>query len=155
ALPARALVPGRAGRGHPSAEQPAGAGHRGRGRQRALARSRARPDRLGGPGVPRAPARGPRSECMTTLLRRIGLRHLTAQPLRSVLVLFAVALGVTMLAAVQLINASTRRAFGEAIDEVAGRANLQVIGPESGFPDSVRDTVRGVAGVDTAVPLVF
>ena len=92
---------------------------------------------------------------MLPILRRVGFRHLTARPLRSALVVLAVALGVSMLTAVQLINASTRQAFRAAVDEVAGRAALQVTGPESGFPEELREIIQGVPGVTAAVPLVL
>src|SRR5713101_1452562 len=64
-----------------------------------------------------------------------------------------VGLGVALVVAIRVINASTLAAFTDAIEDLAGTAALQVRGPGP-FPETVAERLRTVAGVDHAVPIV-
>jgi len=70
-------------------------------------------------------------------------------------VVIALALGVALVCAMDLVNRSVLRAFVEVVDTMAGRAALQVTaGPGGVFPEDVAVAVARVPGVDLAVPVV-
>jgi len=90
-----------------------------------------------------------------SLLRKVNLRQLRAHPGRAVLAVCAVALGVSLVLAVELINQAVFAAFRETIEGTAGRAQLQVVGTtEVGLPEQVLETVRSAPGVAVAVPII-
>ncbi|MET0340311.1 MAG: FtsX-like permease family protein [Polyangiales bacterium] len=84
---------------------------------------------------------------MRTLLREISLRHLLHSPLRSALVVMGIALGVCVLAAVLMTNASLVAAFEDMVARVAGKSDLTVAGSDAGFPYELLDAVSAVEGV--------
>jgi putative ABC transport system permease protein len=83
----------------------------------------------------------------------LAWRELLRHPLRSALTAGGVACGVTLVVAIQSINASTLAAFTDAIEDLAGTAALQVRG-RGPFDETLADTIRALPGVDHAVPIV-
>lgn len=74
---------------------------------------------------------------------------------RLILTVVCVALGVTLVVAFQVMNASVLSSFLETADAMAGRAALTVeAGDGVAFSESVVEAVSGVEGVTLAVPLV-
>ncbi len=74
---------------------------------------------------------------------------------RLALSVLAVALGVALVVAIQLMNAAVLAAFLDTIDGMAGRAALSIrTGEGLSFDESVLETVKAVPGVQLAVPLV-
>jgi putative ABC transport system permease protein len=84
---------------------------------------------------------------MLSLLRLVSLRHVVGSPLRALLTLIGVAVGVATLVGIAAINRSVMEAFRSTIDTVAGKADLTVAAETSGFPEELLDTVRAVPGV--------
>jgi putative ABC transport system permease protein len=67
----------------------------------------------------------------------------------------ALALGVALVCAMDLVNRAVLRAFVEVIDTMAGRAALQVANGQGGiFPEEIADRIAAVPGVELAVPVV-
>ena len=66
------------------------------------------------------------------LVRFVSLRRITAAPIRSLLTLLGVALGVAMLVGMAAANASILGAFGELVDRASGKAALEVVQGEVG-----------------------
>ncbi len=67
----------------------------------------------------------------------------------------ALALGVALVCAIDLVNRAVLQAFSEIIDTMAGRAALQVSAGEGGlFAEDVAASVGEVPGVELAVPVV-
>lgn len=86
---------------------------------------------------------------------RLPLRFLRASYTRLALSVIALALGVALVCAIDLVNRAVLRAFSEVIDTMAGRAALQVSAGEGGlFPESVAASIAEVPGVELAVPVV-
>ncbi|MCC7380569.1 MAG: ABC transporter permease [Deltaproteobacteria bacterium] len=81
------------------------------------------------------------------LVRWISLRHLARAPLRTLLVLLGIALGVAMLVATAAVNESVRRAFSESVHRVIGPADLVVSGGEVGVGVELIDALVEVEGV--------
>lgn len=89
-----------------------------------------------------------------SLLRRASLRYQRQHPWLLALSVLGVALGVAMVVAIDLGNASARRAFALSAETVAGRATHQVTGAAGTLPDSVYRQVRVALGVRAAAPVV-
>ncbi len=84
---------------------------------------------------------------MWSLIRLVSLRHVFGSPLRALLTLVGVAVGVATLVGIAAINRSVMEAFRSTIDTVAGKADLTVAAETSGFPEELLETVRAVPGV--------
>ena len=86
---------------------------------------------------------------------RLPIRFLRGNHGRLALTVLALALGVALVCAIDLVNRAVLRAFVEVVDTMAGRAALQITAGESGlFAEDVAATVAGVTGVELAVPVV-
>ena len=85
----------------------------------------------------------------------VPLCFLRASYGRLILTVGALASGVALVCAIDLVNQSVLRAFVEVIDTMTGRAALQVTGGSGGlFAENVADIVGAVGGVELAVPVV-
>lgn len=84
---------------------------------------------------------------MWALLRLVSIRHVFGSPLRSLLTLIGVSVGVATLVGIASINRSVMDAFRSTIDTVAGKADLTVASESTGFPEELLETVRAVPGV--------
>src|SRR5215831_7349893 len=86
---------------------------------------------------------------------RMAFRHVQAGFGRMVLSVVALALGVALVVAVELMNAAVLDSFLDTVDGMAGRAALTVTGGEGlTFDESIVGRVAAVPGVSLAVPLV-
>ncbi|MGF2075708.1 hypothetical protein, partial [Enterococcus casseliflavus] len=56
--------------------------------------------------------------------------------------------------AIQIINRSTSASFKESIEATAGKAQLIIVGGETGFSDSVLKDVIKTPGIAHAVPMI-
>ncbi len=90
------------------------------------------------------------------LFRVLHMRQLTRQPVRVVLALVAVGSGVALTVAAALLLSSFEHAVEELQRDLAGPAELRVIGPlgRGGLDDAVTEKVAAVPGVEAAVPMV-
>jgi len=93
---------------------------------------------------------------MWPLLRRISLRDYIGAPGRLALMLGGIAMGVALIAALGIINASVLANFRASLERAAGRAALQVVlgTGEVGFDERVRETVAKDPDVENAFGLV-
>ncbi|WP_018881163.1 ABC transporter permease [Thioalkalivibrio sp. ALE30] len=90
---------------------------------------------------------------MSLLVLRAWLRDWRRRPLQRLLTLVGVIIGVAVVLAVDLANQSAQRAFDRSMDEVAGAATHQVLGPASGFDEALYRELR-VAGWRDTAPIV-
>jgi putative ABC transport system permease protein len=79
-------------------------------------------------------------------------RHLRRHPLRSLLNILSVALGVTVYLATQIANHSANRAFAATVDLVAGKAELEIRAPH--LPETSFPMVAATNGISAATPIV-
>ncbi|MBZ0160188.1 MAG: ABC transporter permease [bacterium] len=82
------------------------------------------------------------------------LRHLWTSPVRVLVTVTGVAIGVATFTAIQATNESVLRSFTRAIDLVAGRATLEISGGEPGIDERLLPAVQRVEGVSAAAPIV-
>ena len=91
---------------------------------------------------------------MLRLLRTISWRHARRHRLRTLLTFLGMALGVAVIIAIALVNRSLSTSFQSTIEQIAGKAVLQVSNSESGMPESVLSAVRDTEGVQDAAAAV-
>ena len=87
---------------------------------------------------------------MLTLLRRLSARHLSSSPVRSGLVVLGIALGVAVVVATRATSAGMVASFDELVARTAARADLLVVGNESGIPGELAAELSAVPGVEHA-----
>ena len=90
---------------------------------------------------------------MSPTLLRAASRHLARHPGQAGLALAGVALGVAVVASIDLANQSARRAFELATEAVTGRATHEVVGGSAGVDERLYARLR-LGGVDPAAPIV-
>lgn len=91
---------------------------------------------------------------MSALLGRLFLASLLRRRLATALSLLAIALGVALGLAVQLIHAAALDEFGRGMRLIAGDADLQLIGPREGFDEAIYPVLALRPEVAEASPLL-
>ena len=81
--------------------------------------------------------------------------HVRQWPLRTLLTIVGVALGVSASVAVRTANVDVLRSFEQTVMTVAGPTTLEVSGGETGLDEQVMTRVRTVAGVTSASPVIL
>ncbi len=69
------------------------------------------------------------------LFRQFILRHLAKEKLQAFATVLGIALGIAVVIAIQMTNASSLRGFEKAIETVSGKTSLEVIGPGLGIDE--------------------
>ena len=87
---------------------------------------------------------------MLRLLTTVSWRHVKRHRLRTALTFFGIALGVAVIVAIAAVNHSLTTSFQSTIDQIAGKAVLQVANGESGIAESLFPLIRDTAGVRDA-----
>ena len=87
------------------------------------------------------------------LLQTVSLPRFREHRLRTALTVLGISLGVAMLIAVVLVNRSILRSFADTLDDISGKADLEVTAAAS-FEEDKLDQIRGVPGVARATPVL-
>src|SRR5688572_12773780 len=90
------------------------------------------------------------------LLARSGRRHWQRHPWQAVLAVAGIALGVAMVAAVDLASESARASYRWTAETLAGRATHHVLGLTGRLPDSLYARLRLAGlrdGMDRPLPM--
>jgi putative ABC transport system permease protein len=90
---------------------------------------------------------------MLCLLRLFNLRHLRRKPLETVLCLLGIALGVAVMAGIELANQNALRSFRRTVEAVTGKATHQILGGPAGIPDSLAAAILSRSEVQ-ATPIL-
>lgn len=91
---------------------------------------------------------------MTPLLWRALLRYPLRHPWQLGLAILGIALGVAVVVAVDLANASARRSFELASNRVTGHATHRIVGSHRGIPEELYVRLRIERGLRLAAPVV-
>jgi putative ABC transport system permease protein len=91
---------------------------------------------------------------MLRLLTTISWRHARRHRLRTALTFLGMALGVAVIVAIALVNRTLTTSFQSTIEQIAGKAVLQVTNSESGMAESVYPIVRDTDGVQDVAAVV-
>jgi putative ABC transport system permease protein len=84
----------------------------------------------------------------------IGRRYLIRHLWQSILMVIGITLGVAVVVAVDLANASASRAFDLSTESVVGRATHQISGGPTGLDENVYTRLRRAGVADAAAPVV-
>ncbi len=88
------------------------------------------------------------------LIFNIGLQYLLRHPWQTALMILGITLGVAVVVAIDIANASASRAFDLSTEAVAGRATHQIIGGPSGLEEEVYVNLAVSGVVDAAAPVI-
>ena len=91
---------------------------------------------------------------MNRALRNVGWRYLLRHPWQTGLMILGIALGVSVMVAIDLANAAASRAFDLSTDTIAGRATHQIIGGPAGLDEAVYTRLRTDGFPVAAAPIV-
>jgi putative ABC transport system permease protein len=91
---------------------------------------------------------------VTPLLWRALLRHLLRHPWQLGLAILGIALGVAIVLAVDLANASARRSFDLAMNRITGHATHRIVGGGQGVPETLYVQLRVERGLRHISPVV-
>src|SRR5262249_58663248 len=90
----------------------------------------------------------------TSLFPLLLRTHVTQHPVRVLLSLLGVSLGVMASVAITTANVDVLRSFEQAVTEVAGSATLEVLGGDLGVDETVIMAVRAAPGVRAVLPVI-
>ncbi len=91
---------------------------------------------------------------MTALFHWLLWRRLARERGRALTTVLGVGLGVSVFVAIRLASGSALASFGETVDAVSGRANLEVSAVADGFDERLYARIRREPGVRAAAPIV-
>ena len=91
---------------------------------------------------------------MNKLLKRSSLRYMWRHPWQIGLSILGIAVGVSVVIAIDLANQSANRAFSLSMDSVTGKATHQIVGASAGVPDSVFVRLRNELGFRKSAPVI-
>jgi putative ABC transport system permease protein len=91
---------------------------------------------------------------MVSALASITWKQWRLHRLRTLLTLLGIALGVAVFFAVRTANLTLLSSLSLTIEKLAGKATLQVVAGETGFPEEVWEIVRSTPGVKIAAPVI-
>jgi putative ABC transport system permease protein len=89
-----------------------------------------------------------------SIMRALLIAPLLAHKGRSALAVIAIALGVALGYAVQLINQVAIGEFSQAVQALSGRADLEIRGPRGGFDETLYPRIAGAKEVAVASPVI-
>ncbi len=88
------------------------------------------------------------------LFRWFILRRLLHEPLRSATTMLGIGLGVAVVVAIQLTNASSLRGFETALNTVSGRASLEIVGTGVGVDEQQLNSLGWLREYGDAAPVI-
>ncbi|MEY4578620.1 MAG: hypothetical protein RL701_3323, partial [Pseudomonadota bacterium] len=88
------------------------------------------------------------------LLQTVSIPRMREHRARTSLTVLGVALGVAILIAVKIVSDSVMAGVSATVDNIAGKADLQLSTASSGFDESLLDQIHAVPGVYKATPVV-
>jgi putative ABC transport system permease protein len=86
--------------------------------------------------------------------RKVSLRYFAAQRVRTAITVLGIALGVAAMVSVRFFAAALPAAYARMIEELAGKAALQVTNGDVGVGETLLDEVRAAPGVAYATGAV-
>ena len=89
-----------------------------------------------------------------SLVRLTILRNLRANPVRMLVTVAGVAIGVAAFTAIRAANESVLGSFQRAVNVVAGRTTLQISAGELGIDERLLPAVQQVDGIIAAAPII-
>lgn len=98
------------------------------------------------------PLRAARS--WAALFRRFIIRRLAGERLRTAVTVLGIALGIAVVVAIQLTNASSVRGFEAAVESIAGRTSLEIASPGPGFDELLLNDLGWLRAYGSVSPVI-
>lgn len=86
---------------------------------------------------------------------RVGWRYLLRHPWQTGLLVLGITLGVAVMVAIDLANASASRAFDLSTDAITGRATHEIVGNPNGMDETIYTQLRRSGAVEQITPVVL
>ncbi|HEY6878683.1 MAG TPA: hypothetical protein VI299_11725, partial [Polyangiales bacterium] len=86
------------------------------------------------------------------MLRMVSVPRMREHRLRTSFTILGVALGVAVLVSVILVSRSIVSGVTDTVDDLAGKADLQVAAGSSGFDEAIVDKIRDLPGIFKLTP---
>ncbi|MEE9912590.1 MAG: ABC transporter permease [Deltaproteobacteria bacterium] len=88
------------------------------------------------------------------LFRHISLKHLRLRKAQIFMAMAGICLGVTAIVSIGVVNRSILFSLTDSFNQVTGKAQIQITGAQSGFPETLVEKVQSLPGVEYAVPVI-
>src|SRR5262249_60973059 len=88
------------------------------------------------------------------LFALVSWPYVRKHALRSLLTLIGIVIGISVFVAMHAANESVFNAFRDAVDRIAGAAELQVSAGEPGFDEEYLDRIQSLKEVKVAAPVI-
>ena len=82
------------------------------------------------------------------------IEHLRHRPLRALLTLVGVAIGVSAWLAIRVVNGEVYQSFEESVEFVVGEASVTVSGGSEGMDEQILQIIQRHPGVQSAIPVL-
>jgi putative ABC transport system permease protein len=94
---------------------------------------------------------------MLTLLRTLSVGYLGLRPIRTILVVLSIALGVAVLVATQALGQAINKSIQDGVNPLAALADLFIVNAEAGMPAHLADDLRAaeIGGIARVTPFVY
>ena len=89
-----------------------------------------------------------------SLFRWFIIRHLRHERLRTIVTVSGVAIGIAVVLAMRLSNASSVRGFKAALESISGQVSLEVISPGTGVPEDRLSDLQWLSDFGAVSPIV-
>jgi putative ABC transport system permease protein len=86
---------------------------------------------------------------------KVGIRYILRHPWQSGLLVLGITLGVAVMVAIDLANASASRAFDLSTEAISGHATHQIVGGPTGFDEQIYTRLQLSGKVKTSTPVVL
>lgn len=90
----------------------------------------------------------------TALFRRFILRRLFEERVRTAVTVLGIALGIAVVVAIQLTNASSVRGFEAAVESIAGKTSLEIAAPGPGFDEMLLNDLGWIRAYGDVSPVI-
>ena len=89
-----------------------------------------------------------------SLFRWFIIRHLRHERLRTIVTVSGVAIGISVVLAIRLSNASSVRGFEAALESISGQVALEVISPGTGVPEDRLSDLQWLSDFGAVSPII-
>lgn len=91
---------------------------------------------------------------MAKILLLLVIEHLRHRPIRALLTLIGVAIGVSAWLAIRVVNGEVYESFEHSVESVVGEASVTVSGGAEGLDEQILQTIQQHPGVRLASPVL-
>ncbi|MDH3769611.1 MAG: ABC transporter permease, partial [Nitrospirota bacterium] len=91
---------------------------------------------------------------MLRILLLLVVEHLRHRPIRALLTVVGVAIGVSAWLAIRVVNGEVYQSFEQSVESVVGEASVTISGGSEGMDEQILQSIQGHPGVWAAKPVL-